>query len=330
MSNKGFPSQDMQGRIIPPYAADECRSESQFQTAQQSFSKKVLTDQTMNGVFRLTGVVSVTEAGSEDFKRVIKCTAHGASPHDMIRFELTSANPGFEAQVISTPDADTLILAANLDVNYVVGDEFYILRYVSVQLGQDGTITVSSGPIQFVLDGVTVTVNEDTITPANSRPLPVALFGLDGERKDVANDFGATGGSIRAAAILGNSTGEVSYGSGPQNGQTIRVTPAVSGPGVSDSVRVDYAITNDVSGAWTQIIAATSQDARSLTIFDSGGYTFELGYGPAAGETRLLLIPPGGLNGPIPMAIPSGTRISMRAIGIATVAAGELVLNLLG
>jgi len=36
--------------------------------------------------------------------------------------------------------------------------------------------TVNSGPVQFETNGVPTTVNLDTVTPANSTPLPVSLY----------------------------------------------------------------------------------------------------------------------------------------------------------
>lgn len=67
-----------------------------------------------------------------------------------------------------------------------------------------------------------------------------------------------------------------------------------------------------------------------ITLFDGGGYAMELGIGAAAAETRALLIPPGGFNGVIPLRIAAGTRLSIRAVGTATVSAGEIDINLMG
>ena len=45
------------------------------------------------------------------------------------------------------------------------------------------SLSITSGPTSFVKDGATVTVNEDTGTPANSRPLPIKV--LDGSGVEV-------------------------------------------------------------------------------------------------------------------------------------------------
>lgn len=49
-----------------------------------------------------------------------------------------------------------------------------LIFFYSAALGQQ----MPTGPIQYVKDHKTVTVNEDTVTPANSTPLPVTFSGL--------------------------------------------------------------------------------------------------------------------------------------------------------
>jgi len=97
-----------------------------------------------------------------------------------------------------------------------------------------------------------------------------------------------------------------------------------------DSSRLDYSITNVNSAAWTTLNPGTAADSTKITVFDSGGYAMELGIGPAASEARILLIPPGGLNGMIDLIIPAGSRLSVRAIGAALADNGEIDINLLG
>jgi hypothetical protein len=97
----------------------------------------------------------------------------------------------------------------------------------------------------------------------------------------------------------------------------------------ADSIRNDYASVNVTSGAWVQLIATVGAvDIRAISLFDSGGYTMELGVGAAMSEARTLLIPPGGFNGIIEFEIPAGSRLSIRAVGAALVDLGEIVINL--
>jgi hypothetical protein len=106
--------------------------------------------------------------------------------------------------------------------------------------------------------------------------------------------------------------------------------PVVTGSlGYADSARNVYSVTPVTTGAWVQLIASTADTINSLAVFDSSGQTLELGVGAAASETRILLIPPGGIDGQTPIGIPAGTRLSVRAVS-ATASVGELTLTGLG
>lgn len=104
---------------------------------------------------------------------------------------------------------------------------------------------------------------------------------------------------------------------------------AVGGLSYKDSVRNDYSVTPVTTGAWVELIAATAGASKSILLFDSSGSTLELGVGAAASESRVLIIPPGGFGGPIPLLIPAGARLSLRAIS-ANATTGELDLTMLG
>lgn len=108
---------------------------------------------------------------------------------------------------------------------------------------------------------------------------------------------------------------------------TVSVTQG--GLAYADSARNDYTSTAVTSGAWVQLIAATAAVAKGLYLFDSSGQTLELGFGAAAAESRRLIITPGGFDGLVQLAIPAGTRLSLRAIS-ATANTGEIDVTLLG
>ena len=92
---------------------------------------------------------------------------------------------------------------------------------------------------------------------------------------------------------------------------TQRVTEG--GRSYADSVRNDYSVTPVTTAAWVQLTAATAAEINWLMVFDSCGETMELGVGAAAAETRFLLYGPGGIYG-IPVNIPTGSRLSVRAV----------------
>lgn len=101
---------------------------------------------------------------------------------------------------------------------------------------------------------------------------------------------------------------------------------AGAGRSYADSARNVYSSTNVTTGAWVQIIASTAAVINAFTLFDSSGQTLELGTGGVGVETRQLIIPPGGIDGLVPLAIPAATRVSLRAIS-GTASTGEFDLT---
>lgn len=98
-----------------------------------------------------------------------------------------------------------------------------------------------------------------------------------------------------------------------------------AGRSYADGVRHDYAV-NVTTGAWVEIIAVTAAIINAVMIFDSSGQTLELGVGGAGSEVRTLLIPPGGLDGVVPLRIAAGSRLALKAIS-ANATAGEHVFQ---
>ena len=175
----------------------------------------------------------------------------------------------------------------------------------------------------------------------------------------LSNDtnYGTVGSNtLRSAAQIGHATGAASFGAGTTGAQVLRVVlptdqtaiPATEsgtwtvqpgntanttpwlvnqyGKTYSTSVRNDYTSVNVTTGAWVQLIASTAAAINCITVFDSSGQTLEIGTGAAASETRVLIIPPGGLSGCIPLRIAASTRVSIKAIS-ATASVGELDIS---
>lgn len=100
------------------------------------------------------------------------------------------------------------------------------------------------------------------------------------------------------------------------------------GGDIADSAR--KATGTVTSAAWVELIASTAAECQGLCVFDSSGYSLELGVGGSGSEVRKLIIPPGGLNGFIPLRIPAGSRVSIRALGTnADYTTAEHLLTLL-
>lgn len=127
-------------------------------------------DVIQHGVYEVnnTGIIGVGSA-----QRIIECINHGASAGDVMK--ITSGNSlDAEIAIVGVIDADNFVIA--YEENLSVGDTFSVLRYVSAKYSQDGSLQVSSGPIQFTKNGSAELVVEDTVTMANNKPMPGGMY----------------------------------------------------------------------------------------------------------------------------------------------------------
>lgn len=173
----------------------------------------------------------------------------------------------------------------------------------------------SSGPITGVADG-------------DYTPL---LVDSNGDLRVVGSNAANAADGAAAPAVGGMVGGydgtNLQYLSVDSTGKLNINVSAHSGKSYSDSARNVYSITNVTTGAWVELIASTAAAATEIQLFDSSGQTLELGIGGSGSESRVLIVSPGG-NGAVPLSIPSGSRLSVRAIS-ATASVGELDITLL-
>jgi hypothetical protein len=101
--------------------------------------------------------------------------------------------------------------------------------------------------------------------------------------------------------------------------KTIRVVQASNSPqgagrAYADSAYLSYSSSNVTTGAWVELDASTAATVNQFYVFSSCAETLELGVGAAASESRVFLIPPGGIDGIVNLAIASGSRLSLRGV----------------
>lgn len=103
---------------------------------------------------------------------------------DFVRFE-NGAAAFLEIPIVKV-ETNRFLLSVNSGALPAVGDTFFIMRYATQRVDDTGSqlVVASPGPSQFVLDGVDTEVEQDTVTPANSRPFPVAQLNTDGTVND--------------------------------------------------------------------------------------------------------------------------------------------------
>lgn len=171
-------------------------------------------DVIQHGVYELNnaGVVGVGSA-----QRIIECISHGASAGDVMKVT-SGVSLDAEIAIISVIDADNFIIAYEADLS--VGDTFSVLRYVSAKYSQDGSLQVSSGPIQYTRNGTAQLVTEDTVTPANNEALPSKMFIIkDGVQLPVTKDAGTPSNNVAVPVELVGAAGPINITAGDLNVQ---------------------------------------------------------------------------------------------------------------
>lgn len=134
-------------------------------------------------------------------------------------------------------ETNRFLLAVNSGLLPASGDDFYILRYTTQRVDDTGSqiVVATPGPSQFVLDGAPVGVEQDTVTPSNSIPFPVAHLNLDGTPNDplkkqiafirngsevvVTEDTGTPANNIPLPVKLTSVTGDINITAGDLNVQ---------------------------------------------------------------------------------------------------------------
>lgn len=139
--------------------------------------------------------------------------------------------------------------------------------------------------------------------------------------------------------ILSSGTDSVNVGNFPATqpvSGTVAVTQSTSPWVVSSSVaglskvnlaRNVYTSTNVTTSAYVQLLASTADTTNQINIFDSSGQTLVLAVGGSGSEVDQIYITPGG-NGTMNLGIPSGSRVSVKAVS-ATANVGELDISFL-
>lgn len=190
---KGYPSQTKLDRVKAEFATVESVREEQqaLSVLSHMYVRVVGTD--------------AAEASSTTY--VINATAHAALKGDIIRFT-SGVHSGKEIKVQSVT-TNAITLAYNLAAAVGTGDTFEILRHKYPVVNADGSLNITSsgsGPIQYVLNGVDTEVELDTVTPANSRPLPVEIIGTGAPINITAGDLNVSLSHANDSVKIGDGT----------------------------------------------------------------------------------------------------------------------------
>jgi hypothetical protein len=249
---------------------------------------------------------------------------HTANIDTILNGDILTALQDIDTSTVDI-DSNTSILA-NVTVGY--GAPTTNGLRTAAMMGVGTAAVSNANPVPISDAGGSITV-DGTVAATQSGNWSTRT--QDGAGTAIGSNYGSAASALRVAAQIGNASAVADFGTGASSAQTLRVvnasdSPAPKGRSYADSSSLNYGSTSVTTGAWVQLIASSAATINALTIFSGCGETIELGTGAAASETRVALIPPGGLDGQISLTIASGTRISVRGV-TGTCSSGYLALT---
>lgn len=202
------------------YASNQMLTRQEHQTLQDIGAGKHAADMVPKALYATTALELVATGGGVEYTKIddklkqtsyLELAASGAKVGSVIRMT-SGALDGIEVAV-SKVDGDRLYFSYNFGASEVVaGDTFYVMEYITLTITKDGELSTSSGPIQFIKDGIAQVVTEDTVDPSNNAPLPVKLTSVTGDINITAGDLNVQTSHVGASADsmrLGNGVNEL-------------------------------------------------------------------------------------------------------------------------
>jgi hypothetical protein len=142
---------------------------------------------------------------------------------------------------------------------------------------------------------------------------------------DLASQTSLAAMSAKLPSALGTQTKAASLSVTLASDQTL----VQAGLTVVDFVAHSCASTVVTTSTYTELIASTAAASKKISIVQTNGADLIIAVGGAGSEVDSAVLAPGGQDTPIELAIPAGSRLSVKAISVgATV--GYLYVNLMG
>lgn len=168
-------------------------------------------------------------------------------------------------------------------------------------------------------------------TSANQATQIASLSSIDSKTPALGQALAAASVPVVLTAAQLTTLTPLSTIAATQSGTwNVGVTGAIAAPSgrakANTPTITSYPGTPVTSAAYVQIIASTTSATNMIEVFDSSGQTILLAVGAAASEIDQFIIVPGG-NGQVPLAIPAGSRISLKATSTSATV-GINVINL--
>ena len=150
------------------------------------------------------------------------------------------------------------------------------------------------------------------------------------------SDFVTSNGIAKASQVLnhawlakGQGTTDFYYLEVDQTTGALPFSSVPFSPTIRHNIYSDYGTTPVTTSAYTEILAATLGQTLRLWIQDTSGSMLILATGSAASEVPLVYIQAGGFGFQVDLTIPSGSRLSLKALD-ADATSGAFLATLMG
>jgi len=194
----------------------------------------------VNGATALTvtaqvyGRIKATDGIKKDVQRVTFGVAHAARVGDVLRFT-TGLSASIEATIVEVVDANNVYVGTKLPIGAL--DDCLLMRHITLTVDSSGSLSVASGPNQFIKDAVTETVTEDTVTPANNLAQPSAMFVYrNGVQLPITHDTATPANTVPMPVQITDLTGDINVTAGDINVQTTHLGANADSQRIGDGV----------------------------------------------------------------------------------------------
>ena len=194
----------------------------------------------------------------------------------------------------------------------------------TVAATQSGTWSVNQGGTWSVDAVQSGTWNINNISGTISLPTGAATAA----KQPALGTAGTASADVITVQGIASMTALKVDGSAVTQPVSISSVPAESGRSKVLLATINYVSTNVTTSAYTEITASTTGAINRLYIADTSGSALIIAVGGAGSEVDQLYVGPGGSDAPYELNVPSGSRLSIKALD-ANATSGRLILTAL-
>jgi hypothetical protein len=239
------------------------------------------------GSLTVDGTVAATQSGAWSVSLVDVTRNSGAADLNTLRVAVSTD---------STISAENFPTTVDIDL----GAPGVSTLRTAAMLGVGSTAVSNANPVPMSDAGGSITV-DGTVATSN---FPAT----------VDTNTGAAGASTIRTVLATRHEAAATPLSTRQSDGTNFYLPSTKGRARVSLVTNLYSSVNVTTAAYVELIASTAAEINRFHVFDSSGSLLVIATGAAAAEVDQFYIFPGGLDAFIDFNVPSGTRVSIKAV----------------